>query len=510
VASELNLVPNPVPLLDLFGWRVGTGGSAAVDPLWPPGGASVRVVNEDPEAWAVRVLLDGGQDGFRVSASDGIYAAVRVKAMQRCRAQAYLEAYSDEGAHTGDLGRDSTADLPLEALGEVTLMVSCGIPPGTTHVVLVVEMHPDWEATDGLDVGSTLLVSQAVLMRNAVPFADWFAPDSPEVTWTGPPHRSPSARLAPEAERLGGRGSAAPAAGFTAFTPDSPWNRTVRSWPVHPDSDRMISFVRANSREEGALRLEGLPNYARTEWGMPIYVAGPDARHYRVTTREYLLPPEFTDLAIPDGARATEPSADGELVVYDFDRGTVAFLWQARHDPRTRTWTARGGSIGYLDGNGLRSDVAGGDRRNPVASHHGKNGHMMAWRWDEVLSGRIKRAVRVGLSSTATALTWTWPLTTHSDGQSDHPDAVPTGSRLRLRSAVGLDHLGTVEKILARALQTHGLVVADCTGAGGATEVKLEDTLLSRGVRRWPLHHRSLPFPITDFEFILDPRAPTT
>ncbi len=257
--------------------------------------------------------------------------------------------------------------------------------------------------------------------------------------------------------------------GFRAFTPSSYWNTPATGAPLHPDSQAIIAFLRSDNATNGCPRLSGIGS---NRWGMPIYWALPSDPEYHVESTKYDVPPEFANVRIPRGARAME-GADGEMVVYDLDRGTVIQLYRAKYDEERDTWTVRGGSIAYLSSNGLDGSLPESDDRRNRGAFRGYNGAVVAIRVDEVKNGSVDHVVKVGVNTAHVG--HVFPMT-GSDGDSEERGAPKQGMRLRIRSDVDLERyeLHPQALVIARALQTYGMMVADSTG--GPVELKLEDT----------------------------------
>lgn len=281
-----------------------------------------------------------------------------------------------------------------------------------------------------------------------------------------------------------------------AFSDSSYWNTALpEDAPVHPDWAEIVEFLKEDNVHDGCVVLAG----ARSDpWGVPIYWAGEDDREYDVVESGPDLPPEFDSLRVPRGAKPAS-SADAEMVVYDRDAGYVAWLHEAEYDDSRDQWSADGGSIAYLDSNGLESTVAGGDERNS-GTHRGLNGAVVAVQWDDVRAGRIEHVLRIGVNTAHRD--HIWPMS-GSDGTSEDRYAPPQGARIRIKPSVDLDRydLDRGAAVIARALQEFGAIVGDSTGA--PMELKLEDTRSEGRGQLWDLDRRALcAIPIDDFEVI--------
>ncbi len=251
------------------------------------------------------------------------------------------------------------------------------------------------------------------------------------------------------------------------------WNRRLpEDVPIAPGSARMLQFIAATSGDD-YLKLSGTSESG--EWGVPIYWAKKGDPTYSVRSTGSELPPEFDRLRIPRGVKP-DPTSDGGMTVFDRGRGWVAWLFRAEYDPARDRWSAGGGSIHYLDSNGLdrRWRCPNRERRN--RGHRGMPGAVLAVRYDEVEAGVIAHALRMSVPAAADRAVF--PMV-GSDGDSDHPDAPPEGARIRIKRSVDLSRLRRQGKlnraafVVATALQEYGAVVGD----EGSGSVKVENTV---------------------------------
>ena len=128
-----------------------------------------------------------------------------------------------------------------------------------------------------------------------------------------------------------------------------------------------------------------------------------------------------------------------------------AFPLDVPHDP-TRRWMASSGAVFDLNSNMLRpsgwtsADAAG----LPIFPG--------LVRYDEVAAGEIRHALRVTVN--ATRSTYVSPAR-HAAGSGFAPNLPPMGTRLRLRADYDISGLPDEVKVIARALKTYGMIVAD-------------------------------------------------
>jgi hypothetical protein len=267
-----------------------------------------------------------------------------------------------------------------------------------------------------------------------------------------------------------------------AFTSDSWWNTAVPDdAPSHPAADDILRYMRtAEESGEGCVRLAGAGD---SQWGQPVYWAGPEDPSYRVTVDKDDSPPELQDLRIPDGALAANNN-DGSMTLFDLDRGYAVALTDAEYDADSNAWRASGATVTYLDSNGLDARTGEASDERNRGSHRGNNAAVMMARFDEVEAGRIEHVLKVasGPDPSSRAV---FPMV-GSDGDSSDPDAPPQGLRFRIKPSVDLESLGLPGQalVIARALQEYGFYIGD---SGGVTALKLEDTRIEGRGQLWDM-----------------------
>ncbi len=268
--------------------------------------------------------------------------------------------------------------------------------------------------------------------------------------------------------------------------------------PVDPNSAEMIEFVRLNSTTN-YVRLAGTGSDGL--WGNPIYWAQDGDDVYRVRNScSFHQPPEFQSIRIPAGA-SPDPTSDASMTVYDLDKKLVYGFWRTEYDSGNDVWTACGGTVNYLDSNGLTGSLEQSDEpRN--SGHRGLPPFTYAVRFDEIRAGAIDHVLRV--ASSPAGVDHVFPMT-GSDGDSLDPFAPPEGARLRLKPDIDLSEMDLSEPqlVIATALQDYGAVIGD--QSGGPTSLKVENTVAQGEGQLWTglLSEDSLAsFSLDDFEFV--------
>ncbi|MCP4435779.1 MAG: hypothetical protein GY812_09840 [Actinomycetia bacterium] len=95
--------------------------------------------------------------------------------------------------------------------------------------------------------------------------------------------------------------------------------------------------------------------------------------------------------------------------------------------------------------------------------------------YEQVAAGSVDHAIFVG--SPVVGGAHVWPARA-SDGPSEDPDAPPMGTWFRLRKDVDLSALGPQAQVVARAMQTHGVILGDTGGSfslSGTPDARWDD-----------------------------------
>lgn len=270
---------------------------------------------------------------------------------------------------------------------------------------------------------------------------------------------------------------------FRAFVADSWWNTPLpRDAPQNPDGSEILDYMStADESGAGCLRLAGAND---SQWGQPIYWSTPSDTSYDVQGTESAdRPRELDGLRIPVGAEAGENN-DGNMTIFDRNRGYVVALTDAEYDDSEDEWSATGGSVTYLDSNGLHASTGLSDESRNTGSHRGNNGATMAVRRDMVVAGEINHVLKAALGPEV-AERYVFPMV-GSDGSydGDDPEVPPQGLRLRIKPSVDLDalNLHPEAQVIAEALQRYGFYIGD---SGGSTALKLQNTVAEGRGQLW-------------------------
>ena len=236
--------------------------------------------------------------------------------------------------------------------------------------------------------------------------------------------------------------AAAPVPGTTCevFPADNAWRLDVSALPVHPMSETW-------KRTTHARRTSLHPDFGPPAYGMPFDVVGASHPTRRVRFR---YADESDDVRYPfDGGTPIEGGSDRHALMIDRDACVLYELFDARWNGGGPT--AGSGAVFDLGSNELRpagwtsADAAGLPIFPGLVRH------------DEVEAGAIDHALRVTVSCTSDAYLWPARHAAATGGRS----CPPMGARFRLRGGFDLVGFSPDARVILRAMQTHGLIVAD-------------------------------------------------
>jgi hypothetical protein len=234
------------------------------------------------------------------------------------------------------------------------------------------------------------------------------------------------------------------------FPSDNPWNQRVDRLPVAANSARYIAAIgsAAPVHPDFGTVYAGAPN------GIPYIVVGGHTK--RVPVRfQYASESDRGPYPIPKDAPiegGRHSTGDRHVIVVDRATCTDYELFAAYPHRGGAYWTAGSGAIFKLRSNHLRpagwtsADAAGLPILPGLA------------RYDEVARGAIDHALR--FTAPCTAPRFVYPAR-HDASTCTAASAPPMGLRLRLKSSVDISRLPRQARVVAQALKTYGLILAD-------------------------------------------------
>jgi hypothetical protein len=239
--------------------------------------------------------------------------------------------------------------------------------------------------------------------------------------------------------------------GCPIFPKDNPWNTDVSGYPV----DRAQSDAYVGSL--GAITL--WPDFGSGQYGdfgIPYGVVAPDQPLVPISF--HVSPPIAAEsdpgpYPIPPTARV-EVGGDHHVLILRQGDCRLFELYDATRQP-DNSWSVYSAATFDLRSNALRhdgftsADAAGLPMLPGLA------------RVDEVRAGVIDHALRIAIPSTQNA--YIHPAT-HAASSSTNPALPPMGLRVRLRPGYDISGLHGQARVIARALQVYGALVADNSG----------------------------------------------
>ncbi|HEX7187968.1 MAG TPA: hypothetical protein VF423_07070 [Actinomycetes bacterium] len=248
-----------------------------------------------------------------------------------------------------------------------------------------------------------------------------------------------------------GAGRTLPGTECPVFPATSYWHADVSALPVHDRSDQWMS----NMSEDRDLHPDFGPSYGAqpVPYGIPITVVG--GTHPKVRVRfdyadesDRVRYPLGSDTRI-EGGRA----ADGDRHALVVDRGSCRLYETfATRQTSTGRWRAGSGATWRLTSNALRPD---GWTSADAAGLPILPGLL---RLGEVRRGHVDHAIR--FTTNVTDRSHVWPAR-HDAGSVSNPAYPPMGAWFRLSASFPVSSFRPDTRVVLRAMQRHGLVLAD-------------------------------------------------
>jgi len=256
--------------------------------------------------------------------------------------------------------------------------------------------------------------------------------------------------------------------GKQVFPSDNPWNQRVDTMAVDSNSDVYINSIGRATHLHPDFGSD--PSY-----GIPyIIVAGTQPRV--AVSFDYASESDPGPYPIPSNAPiegGTNASGDRHVLVIDRDAWKLYEMFAA-YPQSNGTWHAGSGAVFDLNSNALRpagwtsADAAG----LPIFPG--------LVRYDEVVEhSAITHAIRFTVPSTQRG--YIYPARHFASNSSD-PALPPMGMRVRLKASVDISAYPPEAKVIAQAMKTYGMLLADNGSAWyftGMTDTRWDDTQLN-------------------------------
>lgn len=245
------------------------------------------------------------------------------------------------------------------------------------------------------------------------------------------------------------------------FSPTSFWNSALPA-DVALDPNSSLLVQQFNNQWQTNYGAVGINN---EEYSISVYTvaAGQPTKAVGISSSPNCnhtpgLVEQLSVVPVPDNA-VLPTGLDHSLVIWQPSTNTDWEMWQAQRD-EDGNWSACSG--------GRITDVSKSDGVFPFPFGVAASGLSYlagAIKVSELKAGRIDHTIAVAIPHTL-AGTQVTPAN-RDNGNSTADDAIPEGTRFRLDPTIDLTTLGLTPSglIIARALQTYGMIVTDTSGA---------------------------------------------
>jgi len=240
--------------------------------------------------------------------------------------------------------------------------------------------------------------------------------------------------------------------GCTVFPATNAWNQRVDNLPVAADSATLIASI----GDSGVHADFGSGLWDGSRIGIPYTVV-----HGKTTAKsrlrfEYADESDKGPYPIPanvpiEGQPSSSNDGDRHALIVDRDSCKLYELYALQRSGSA--WTAGSGAIFDLRSNKVRpagwtsADAAG----LPILPG------LARWNGD-ASTGVIRHALRFTVERTRKA--YVYPARHYASSSTD-PSLPPMGLRVRLKASVDISHLPRQARIVAQAMKTYGMILAD-------------------------------------------------
>ena len=235
----------------------------------------------------------------------------------------------------------------------------------------------------------------------------------------------------------------------SVFPADNIWNTRVDQLQVHPSSSTWVNTIGASSHMHPDF---GSGTYDGGPIGIP-YVTVPGTQTKYPATFTYQSESDTGPYAIPLTAPIEGGSASGgdrHVIAVDTDHCILYEIYAAY--PQASSWTGGSGAIYSLSSDALRpstwtsADAAG----LPIFPG--------LVRYDEIVAGEIRHAIRFTVPQSQAAFVWPARHEASSHTANTYP---PMGARFRLKAGFDISGYSATNKIILTALKRYGMMIPD-------------------------------------------------
>ena len=247
--------------------------------------------------------------------------------------------------------------------------------------------------------------------------------------------------------------------GAVPFPANNAWNTDISNQPVDPNSDNLIASIGLNT---GLHPDFGSGTYAHAIIGIPYVVVGKNQKPVSIKVTTYKSESDPGPFPIPPDApiEGYKPNGgsfggDRHVLVIDMHTDRLYEMWRAFLQANN-SWKCQSAAEFHLNSDDVRPTAKPGWTSADAAGLPIFPGLA---RYDEVAAGTIPHALRFTVSQTREA--YVRPAN-HWASDNTSANLPPMGMRVRLKSSYQIpSSFSTQTKVILRALQKYGMIVAD-------------------------------------------------
>jgi hypothetical protein len=239
--------------------------------------------------------------------------------------------------------------------------------------------------------------------------------------------------------------------GFVPFPSDNLWNKDISSSPIDPNSSAIINFIGSSI---GLHADFGAGQYNNSTIGIPYTVTDSSQPFIPVNFTAYGSESDAGPMPIPVTApiEGYPNPGNGDRHVLVLDANTC-FLYELYSSyPQSTSWNAASAAVWDLTVDEQRpytwtsADAAG----LPIFPG--------LVRYDEVVAGIVKHAIRFTVQNSSAGFT---PPASHWASTTSAAYAPPMGMRMRLKSNFDVSSFSAANQVILNAMKKYGIIVAD-------------------------------------------------
>lgn len=245
------------------------------------------------------------------------------------------------------------------------------------------------------------------------------------------------------------------------FPPGAPWNQAVDGAALDAESDAIIAYLVANHTASARFQITFDFNVLFADGGTPHRAFAETGDFFDPDCDPAPAPVPPVGRLEGESDYACASDGDCHLTVVDFSTCRLHELWRANIAGGTSTGTFTSGCQAIWDLSAVPPPTGRGDFCTS-ADAAGLPIVPLLFTADEVAAGNIDHALRFVLpNALIRAYIYVRPGTHSTSATSGGSAAPPYATRVRLKASKDISGLSTGAQVIARALKTYGMILAD-------------------------------------------------